>query len=127
MRELKFRVYDKNFGMASSLTLNDIGIMALEGAVNLENTMQYTGLQDKNGKDIYEGDILAADGTCRSTARYLIEWNEKHCCFTSIDGGVENYIGDIDEGIQYCLLSNMRLNVCEIVGNIYEEQREMRD
>ncbi len=58
MRELKFRVYDKNLGMSEPLFITDLGIMAMEGAVNLENIMQYTGSVDRNGKEIYEGDIV---------------------------------------------------------------------
>ena len=58
MRELKFRVWDKSIGMSESCSLVDIGIMAEEGLANLENIMQFTGLHDKNGTEIYEGDIL---------------------------------------------------------------------
>ena len=82
--------------------------------------MQSTDLFDKSGNEIYEGDIIGINERYQILPKYIVEWNEKHCCFTCIDGGTFNYLGDIDESIQYHLLSNMRLNVCELIGNIYE-------
>ena len=119
-REIKFRVWDldnKEWYHSTQLVIRPYSGSITDGATT-PNTelMQFTGLNDKNGKEIYEGDILGADETCRSSSHYIVEWNEKHCCFTSIEGGLNNYPGDIDEAIEYSLLSNMRLNVCEVIG-----------
>ena len=63
MRELKFRAWDKeNHCMATDIDLRDFGNGQIEqqlskGALEL---MQFTGLLDKNGKEIYEGDIIEA-------------------------------------------------------------------
>lgn len=57
MREIKFRAWDKrNKVMLHSKELDGF-FKVFPGSEN-EILMQYTGLKDKNGKEIYEGDIL---------------------------------------------------------------------
>lgn len=59
MREIKFRAWGKNsrefLGNGFGLTLNQIKNIEDVDAWELQ---QFTGLKDKNGKEIYEGDIL---------------------------------------------------------------------
>jgi hypothetical protein len=71
MREFKFRAWHPVFKMMSDNVLeldfqNDV-IRCLPGWPNnrLSNVvlMQFTGLHDKNGTEIYEGDILREDSS----------------------------------------------------------------
>ena len=52
MREIKFRVYDGE-KMYDAMPIVDFKVHEINGVA----LMQYTGLKDKNGKEIYEGDI----------------------------------------------------------------------
>ena len=57
MREIKFRAWiAKDNEMQYGVSLNSLGQHAQQGEDAI--IMQYTGLKDKNGKEIYEGDIL---------------------------------------------------------------------
>lgn len=116
MREIKFRAWNcrkKEFHEKPIAISND-GILRMIGDDEWIDTsfipQQYTGLKDKNGKEIYEGDILKLD----SHFSIRIEW---------ADGGFK--VMDVDR-IRYINkildrhISDFVIDIWEIIGNIYE-------
>ena len=80
-----------------------------------ETVGQYTGLKDKNGKEIYEGDILKTDKFIG-----VIEYNDIVAAFVvKINDSTDNYYhwSFLNEGD---ITRNSQLQYTEKIGNIYE-------
>ena len=92
-----------------------------------ETIGQYTGLKDKNGKEIYEGDIcIGNDHIENDNEKFIIkygkyktdEWKDKYSCNTYQFG---LYAEFIKTKSQVHLVSP---NGIEVIGNIYESEVE---
>ncbi len=76
MREIKFRVWNKNEAVFHYLKFADYGILS-EDDPNTQGFVvyqQYTGLKDENGKEIYEGDILGYPESFDDKTLLEIKW-----------------------------------------------------
>ena len=77
--------------------------------------MQSTGLKDKNGTEVYEGDIVKCSRGCP----HLIYW-EKELGGTYIGGMPAWYLSGLNEGYAWT-------GTEEIIGNIYETPELLED
>lgn len=115
-REIKFRAWDGQI----MLECHDIGVCEpddafgtnLALALNEEGLeyMQYTGLTDKNGKEIYEGDWFRPNIPNSRTAM-LVEWDEHKASYKPFN----------DANYSYSAASG------EVIGNMYENPELLKE
>ena len=74
MREIKFRVWHKE---RKEMYIKDLWANFWEEELGFEwnwEVMQFTGLKDKNGKEIYDGDTIQHNNNL-----YVIKFSERRC------------------------------------------------
>lgn len=118
MREIKFRAWDR-IDNEMNYDNFDLPIMEFnEGIRDMQEEryelMQFTGLHDKNGKEIYEGDIVRlcsqyeTDDPVDSMHKIYFKNGSFRCCFH-----------DMILNEKVCTGKEGNWNM-EVIGNIYE-------
>lgn len=121
MREIKFRAWDKKgkemfrVAMISFLDKGEMILTGRGGSTDNKTTilMQFTGLHDKNNKEIWEGDIVKTIN------------NEIGKVVFSIGGFWSEYLWPHNWDPMYpAELINEK---CEVIGNIYENPELLKE
>ena len=118
MREIKFRTWNKvTKVMYNSAIYNckDSFDMILKSP-QIYEVMQYTGLKDKNGVEIYEGDVLHKQGYWD----IYIGFNERSSSFGFI---AVDWV--VTQG-NFQTLSEQNMLTYEIIGNIHENSELLK-
>ena len=109
MREIKLRAWDGEKMVCPDYINRDGHRWWKENSIptRSEKVMQFTGLKDKKGKEIYEGDILLHSFHSNYiqeslSSKQVVQWHEDCCGF----------------GLVLKILAKSK-NI-EVIGNIYE-------
>ena len=143
MREIKFRaIYKERWGERSMFNVKTINFNEelIDGEIpfHFVEIMQFTGLKDKNGKEIYEGDILCVPDTYTETVDVGIgnmpvaQTPENHLAPVEFDMGCfkVKFLEDgelYQKGYSTFGEIDAEGDEIEIIGNIYESPELLQE
>lgn len=105
--DIKFRAFQDG-EMLTSKTNSNYGFAEFFSLL-YEDTplMRYSGFKDKNGKEIFEGDIIYSDQWI--PRKYKVIFQDGEFCFVSLEGRKSPYTNPIHYSENF-----------SVIGNIYE-------
>ncbi|WP_338217109.1 YopX family protein [Lacticaseibacillus salsurivasis] len=148
MRQIKFRAWDKQrrhmfdveqlaynlrgelvsiYGFGRDFSNDQEALMGEEPDLDKAVLMQFTGLHDKNGRDIYEGDLLRVELDDDPDSYYIAPVTWCGADYPAFDIMSKYWPKNVsyDTNVLSAIVAGWSEEVMSVVGNIYENPELM--
>lgn len=133
-REIKFRVYDKDLKKMRYLN-NSHDFICFDEKGNgyyhnmqtglgewFSDLMQYVGLKDKNGVEVYENDIIDIHQTVNGYNQFVIQYDNYKFSARYYNQKAKQILGWYQYDLDKLFEINETEKEMEVIGNVYENE-----